>query len=416
MKSDLPRLMRARNLDALVIFGSDGFGLANAPFIYFVGDAHVTSGLVIVKADGQSPSIYLVHHPMERDEAAKTGLQLINKAAYNLPAIIQQKGGNRLAANVELMRRLFGDLGIQGRVGFYGADHVNVSYSLLSALSQAGVCEVVAEPEDDVISVARATKDAQEVACIRQTCRLTEALIGETRDYLRGHRLVGETLYTPAGQPLTVADVKRFICMRAFALGLEVRDCIFAIGRDAGVPHSSGTPDDPITIGKTIIFDIFPRGLGGYHCDITRTWCLGHAPAHVEQAHALVKAAHALAEARFNTEEHTYAFNEAVCDLFEANGYPTIRQDYATTRGYVHSLGHGFGLSVHEAPAISLKGLRPDEKFQVGSVFCSEPGLYDPDDPRGGWGVRIEDDYWCTPEGRFERLTRFDHDLVVPLS
>ena len=105
-----------------------------------------------------------------------------------------------------------------------------------------------------------------------------------------------------------------------------------------------------------------------------------------------------------------------MCDLFEANGYPTIRQDYATTRGYVHSLGHGFGLAVHEAPAISLKGMRPDEKFQVGSVFCSEPGLYDPDDPRGGWGVRIEDDYWCTPEGRFERLTTFDHDLVIPLA
>ena len=58
------------------------------------------------------------------------------------------------------------------------------------------MCEVLAEPEDDVISVARATKDAQEVACIRRTCQLT---IGETRDYLRGHRLVGKTLYTPAG-------------------------------------------------------------------------------------------------------------------------------------------------------------------------------------------------------------------------
>jgi len=121
------------------------------------------------------------------------------------------------------------------------------------------MCEVLAEPEDDVISIARATKDAQEVACIRQTCWLT---IGETRDYLRGHRLVGKTLYTLTVQPLTAADVKRFICMRAFAL---MRDCIFAIGRDAGDSHSSEMPEDPITIGKTIIFDIFPRGLGGYH-------------------------------------------------------------------------------------------------------------------------------------------------------
>jgi len=57
--------------------------------------------------------------------------------------------------------------------------------------------------------------------------------------------------------------------------------------------------------------------------------------------------------------------------------------------------------------------LRLDEKFQFGSVFCSE---YAPDDPRGGWGVRVKDDYRYTPEGRFEQLTSFDHDLVVPLS
>jgi len=183
MKSDLPCLMRAHNLDALVIFGSDGFGPAKAPFIYFLGDAHVTIGLATVKANGEA---YLVHYTIERDEADKTGLKLVNKAAYNRPTLIQQHGSNRLGgADAPNLRRL----GIQGRVAFYGADHVNVPFSLLS---RAEVCEVVAEPEHDVISVARATKDAQEVACIRQTCWLT---IGETRDYLRGHRLVGEILY-----------------------------------------------------------------------------------------------------------------------------------------------------------------------------------------------------------------------------
>lgn len=94
MKSDLPCLMRAHNLDALVIFGSDGFGPANAPFIYFVGDAHVTIGLATVKANGEA---YLVHYTIERDEADKTGLKLVNKAAYNRPTLIQQHGSDRLA-------------------------------------------------------------------------------------------------------------------------------------------------------------------------------------------------------------------------------------------------------------------------------------------------------------------------------
>lgn len=420
MKSDLPRLMRERNLDALVIFGPDGFGPANAPFTYFIGDAHVTTGIVIVKrcqvSDAADTSeMYLVHGAMEREEAAKTGMQLINKAAYKLPEIIQQKNGNRLAAEVELLKRVFADIGVGGRVGFYGADHVNTAFNFLTALAHEAICEVVTESENDVISAARVTKDAHEAALIRQTCRLTEAIIAATRDFLRAHRVADETLIKPNGEPLTVGDVKRFIRREAAALGLDMRDCIFAIGRDAGIPHSSGNAGDPILLGRTIVFDIFPRGPGGYHADITRTWCLGYAPEHVQQAYTLIMRAHAMAEAAFNTQQFTYEFNEAVCDLFEANGHPTLRQNFATTSGYMHSLGHGFGLSVHEPPSMSLKGLRPDEKLQPGTIICNEPGLYYPDDPRGGWGVRVEDDYWCNFDGRFERLTEFDRSLVVPM-
>ena len=54
---------------------------------------------------------------------------------------------------------------------------------------------------------------------------------------------------------------------------------IFAIGRDAGVPHSTGTASDPLRLGQTIVYDIFPcEAGGGYYYDFTRTWCLGYAP------------------------------------------------------------------------------------------------------------------------------------------
>ena len=52
MKSDLPRLMNERNIDALLVFGPDNLGPANAAFSYFIGDAHVSAGYVIVKRDG----------------------------------------------------------------------------------------------------------------------------------------------------------------------------------------------------------------------------------------------------------------------------------------------------------------------------------------------------------------------------
>jgi Xaa-Pro aminopeptidase len=412
MKTDLPRLMNERNLDALVVIGPDGMGPANAAFTYFVGDAHVTMGTILLKRNGES---FIVHGTMEREEAAKTGMNLISRAAYKFPEVLKQMNGDRVAAEVEVMRRIFADAGVSGRIGFYGADQVNTSFNFLNALIREEVCEVVTEGENDVLSVARVTKDANEAALIRQTCQLTEAVIGATRDFLKSHRVQDETLLKADGAPLTIGDCKRFILREVAANGMSMHDCIFAIGRDAGIPHASGNPSDAIQLGKTIVFDIWPSGPGGYHSDITRTWCLGYAPDHVQQAYDLVIKAHDMAEGMFNTSDFTYAFNEAVCDLFEANGHKTVRQDITTTSGYLHGLGHGFGLQVHESPGMSVKGWRADEKFQAGTIVCNEPGLYYPDDPRGGWGVRIEDDYWFNLDGKLERLTTFDRSLVVPM-
>ena len=404
--------MDERNIDALVVFGPDNLGPANAAFSYFIGDAHVTTGYVIVKRDG---SQYIVCSPMEREEAAKTGMTLINKAVYKFPEVLKRKNGNRIEAEVEVLKCIFKDTGVSGRVGVYGAEQVNTSFNFLNTLIREEMCEIVAEGENDIISAARITKDTREAELTRQTCDLTEAVIGATREFLRSHATANETLLKTDRTPLTVADVKRFIRREAAAGALEMHDCIFSIGRDAGIGHSSGTLTDPITLGKTIVFDIFPGGPGGYHSDITRTWCLGYAPNHVIAAHDLVSQAHNLAEGMFNTSSFTYEYQEAVCDLFEAHGHTTARKDFEATSGYYHGLGHGFGLQVHEPPSMSIKGWRAEEIFKPGTIICNEPGLYYPDDPRGGWGVRVEDDYWFDLNGKLHRLTQFDRGLIVPM-
>lgn len=413
MKSDLPRLMRERNMDAIVVFGVDGLGAANTAFTYFTGDAHVSSGFVILKRDGDALTQLLVHRSMERDEAAKTGMQLVNYEGYRLPDVIKAMGGDRRKAQTELMRRIFADLGVGGRVGFYGADSVGKSFTLLNDLIREEVCEVVVEHEADVLNAARQTKDAKEAALIQQSVRLTENVIGATRDYLRGHRVSNGTLIKADGSPLTIGDAKLFIRRAALDQGLNYHDCIFSTGRDSAIGHSVGTSTDIIQQGKTIVFDIYPPGPGGYYADITRTWCLGHAPDHVQQAYETVMKVHAAAEGAFKVGRLTHDVHALACDIFEAAGHSTNRTDYGSDKGYYHGLGHGFGLDVHEAPYMGLRGTRPDEFFQPGTIICNEPGLYYPDDPRGGWGVRIEDDYWCNEQGEFVRLSEFDRTLVI---
>ena len=89
------------------------------------------------------------------------------------------------------------------------------------------------------------------------------------------------------GSALTIGDVKREIRRWFSELNVEDPDgVIFAIGRDAGVPHSSGEDSDVMALGKTIVYDIFPREPGGgYFFDFTRTWCLGFAPPEVEKTY-----------------------------------------------------------------------------------------------------------------------------------
>ena len=48
------------------------------------------------------------------------------------------------------------------------------------------------------------------------------------------------------------------------------------------------------------------------------------------------------------------SYQAMVCDYFEARGYPTIRSHPTTADGYVHSLGHGVGLDIHEKPNFTL--------------------------------------------------------------
>ena len=124
-----------------------------------------------------------------------------------------------------------------------------------------------------------------------------------------------------------------------------------------------------------------------------------------------VKAVYQIIMEEMIMNEPAVDFQERTCELFEDRGHRTIRQDGQLESGYVHSLGHGLGLDVHERPWFSKRGSAND-LLDAGSVVTIEPGLYYPDQ---GMGCRLEDSVAVMPDGSFEILADYPLDLVLPI-
>lgn len=410
MKSDLDQLLKENQAEALWVTGP---AQHNPAMVYLTGGGHMTQADVIQRA-GEEP--LLCHAPMERDEAAKTGLRTLNYNAFPLKERLKSAEGDRLTAHALLYKQIFEEISLyEGRVLVYGRTEAGQHYSILKRLQEMlpGL-QFDGDLEDAVLLQAMATKGPEELERIRKMGKRVITVVSRVADFLTSHKVVNEMLTKPDGTPLLIGDVKNQINLWLAELGAEnPEDTIFAIGRDAGIPHSSGTLTDPLKLGQTIVFDIFPceKG-GGYFYDFTRTWCLGYAPQEAQDLHQQVKTVYERIVAELKTGSNTAQFQARTCELFESMGHATKRQDPAIDSGYVHSLGHGVGLNIHEKPWFSRED-DPTNTLLPGSVFTVEPGLYYPD---RGMGVRIEDTYYVTPDGRFEKFVDYPMDLLLPVS
>jgi Xaa-Pro aminopeptidase len=411
MKHDLDKLMQERNLDAILVTGP---AQHNPAMVYLTGGGHMTNA-DLIKVIGADPVLY--YNPMEREEAAASGLKTKNLIDYNWKDLMKQAGGDGNKAKALRYRMMFAEHGITtGRVSIYGRGDVGSSYAVLRALqATAPELEIVGEDgQNSLMLTAMATKDRQEIDRIREMGKITTAVVGQVAEFLSSHPVKNDVLVRSDGNPLTIGEVKGKINLWLAEKGVEnPHGTIFAIGRDAGVPHSTGTPLDVMALGKTIVFDIFPcEAGGGYHYDFTRTWCLGYAPDDVLALYEDVFAVYqkVMGELKVNSPFKDYHF--MACQLFESQGHATINNDPTLQEGYVHSLGHGLGLHVHEAPWSGSTASKEDI-LAPGSVVTIEPGLYY---PSKGMGCRLEDSVAVMPDGSFEILADYPLDLILPVN
>jgi Xaa-Pro aminopeptidase len=222
----------------------------------------------------------------------------------------------------------------------------------------------------------------------------------------------GDEIVKADGAPLTIGDVKAFLRTRLLHHGLaEDGDTIFAQGREAGVPHNRGTETVALRLGQPIIFDIFPCIGSGYYHDMTRTWSFGYATDEVYAVYEQVKEIFDRTMAAARAGLPCRDLQQMTLDYFEAKGHPTARTHPGGHDGYVHSLGHGVGLDVHEGPSLSV-ATGNVTMLAPGHVVSIEPGLYYPE---RGYGVRVEDTIALVEDGSVLNLTDFPYDLVVPM-
>ncbi len=411
MKKDLDRFMQENNVDALWAMGA----MYNNPdMVYFTGIHHANQ-VDLFKIRGKEP---LAFHfvDMEREEAQRSGLEIhAYDEKYPLNAYLHQTDNDLLQAMALRLRDVLTDIGLtHGRVAVSGWENLGTAWALLNKVRELmPQIELFSFMQDSPIRLARMTKTPEEADHIRAMGKVTTTVVGRTTEFLSSCPVRNEILMDKNMQPLTIALVKQRINLWLAELGADnPEETIFSLGRDAGVPHSTGNPQDVLRLGLPIVFDIFPREKGGgYFYDFTRTWCLGYAPDGVQQLFDQVLKVHHQILDELKPMTPFKQYQTRTCQLFEEMGHDTIQHRYQLSEGYVHSIGHGLGLDIHENPFSGITASE-DDILAPGSVFSIEPGLYY---PSKNVGVRIEDTVYLNPQGKFEIMAEYPYDLVLPI-
>ena len=219
-----------------------------------------------------------------------------------------------------------------------------------------------------ILKELRMHKDASELAAQREVAKRTDTSWGI---FLESGPISGLT-ETQAMERLNGIMVEQ---------GLKVDFGICASGPNSAMPHHH-TGDRVIELGDAVIFD-WGGELDGYLSDMTRTVFIGEPTDEQRKVYDIVLRANAAAFAAVRPGVACEDVDKAARDLITAKGYGDA---------FIHRVGHGLGMDVHEEPYLVSGNKMP---LAAGMVFSDEPGIY----LAGKFGVRIEDTVVCTEDG-----------------
>jgi Xaa-Pro aminopeptidase len=356
--------LRARLVEA----GVDGLYVTGAANVAYLTGFTGSNGQVLVGTDSAEDALF-------------TDPRYEGRAAVEAPDVEAVITRQSFAGSLDR---------VGGRLGF---EQHHVSYGEgMDLLSSAGERDRELVACSGMVEDLRIVKDASEVALLRQACAITTEAFDAMLEGLRPGR---------TERDLAVELERRFVDGGADGLAF---DLIVASGPNGAVPHHEPT-DRAVAAGELVTFDIGAR-VGGYHADFTRTVAVGTPHPAWQELHRLVAEAQQAGVAATVADARCEDIDRAARDPIEAAGRGAA---------FVHGIGHGVGLEIHEAPIVSTL---PTARLAPSTVITVEPGVYLPtsaDRPDGAapGGIRIEDTVLVTEDGPAEALTIADHDLLI---
>lgn len=238
-------------------------------------------------------------------------------------------------------------------------------------------------PGGNEVNDIRMIKDDDEIAVLRKAAYITDRCV----DHLVSIIKPGMTEWDVS------VEIEYFY--RKNGCRKTSFDSIVASGAGASMPHYGASMEKKIQSGDILMIDMGCE-YQGYNSDLTRTFFINSVDSELEKIYTIVKDAQQLAL-------------DAVKPGLTTGGLDSVARNFISAAGYGdnfgHSLGHGFGMEIHELPAVRKNG---DVVLKKNMTITIEPGIYLP----GKGGVRIEDMVLVTASGG-ETLTKFTKDLIV---
>jgi Xaa-Pro aminopeptidase len=338
--------------------GFDGYLIFNGVNqLYFLGFSG-TAALLVPSSGECTVYVYGVNYEQAKAMGRGFNVELVLAEENLMGKIVRQ------AADCKIGKLVVDYLGVQGWLSlkkeFFGGGEIEVNNSFIEAL--------------------RSVKDEQEVKLMRRAGELTS----------EGMKAAYEAVKPGAKEYEVAAEIE--YAMRCRGAGPTAFESIVASGVCSTFPHG-GCSGREIQEGDLVVVDI--GATYQFYCsDMTRTLVAGKSSAKQRKIYDVVK------------EAQQRAF-EAAKSGVAVSDLDAVAREVILGAGFgeyfVHRLGHGVGLEVHEPPSM---GPASKDKLAVGNVVTDEPGIYLP----GFGGVRIEDTVLVGRSGA-ERLTIGSYSL-----